>query len=70
MPIQDNQPEFARISEASRRYGLSRSRMYLLAGDGLIKFLKVGRATLVDLATVRAYLASCPAARIRNGNAA
>jgi hypothetical protein len=58
-------PEYARIGEAIRRYGLSRSRLYLLAGEGLIRFVKVGNATLVDLATVRAYMASCPPAQIR-----
>ena len=65
MAVSDTVPEYARIPEACRRYGLSRSRLYLLAGQGLIRFVKVGRATLVDLATVRDYLASCPAAQVR-----
>ena len=39
-------PEYGRIPEACRRYGLSRSRLYLLAGDGHIRFVKVGSATL------------------------
>lgn len=63
-------PEYGRIPEACRRYGLSRSRLYLLAGDGLVRFVKVGNATLVDLGSVRAYLASCPAASIRPPSAA
>jgi hypothetical protein len=63
-------PEYGRIPEACRRYGLSRSRLYLLAGEGLVRFVKVGNATLVDLGTVRAYLASCPPATIRPPNAA
>jgi hypothetical protein len=58
-------PEYGRIPESCRRYGLSRSRLYLLAGEGLIRFVKVGNATLVDLGSVRAYLARCPAADIR-----
>jgi hypothetical protein len=58
-------PEYGRIPEACRRYGLSRSRLYLLAGEGLVRFVKVGNATLVDLGSVRAYLANCPAASIR-----
>lgn len=66
----DTAPEYGRIPEACRRYGLSRSRLYLLAGEGLIRFVKVGNATLVDLGTVRAYLASCPAAQIRAPKAA
>jgi excisionase family DNA binding protein len=62
--------EYGRIPEACRRYGLSRSRLYLLAGEGLIRFVKVGNATLVDLGTVRAYLASCPSASVRPPKAA
>jgi excisionase family DNA binding protein len=63
-------PEYGRIPEACRRYGLSRSRLYLLAGEGLIRFVKVGNATLVDLGTVRAYLAGCPSASVRPPKAA
>jgi excisionase family DNA binding protein len=63
-------PEYGRIPEACRRYGLSRSRLYLLAGEGSIRFVKVGNATLVDLGSVRAYLASCPPAEIRPSKAA
>jgi excisionase family DNA binding protein len=66
----DQTPEYGRIPEACRRYGLSRSRLYLLAGEGSIRFVKVGNATLVDIASVRAYLASCPAAAIRPPKAA
>ena len=68
--MNDNPPEYGRIPEASRRYGLSRSRLYLLAGQGLVRFVKVGNATLVDLGSVRDYLASCPAAEIRAPKAA
>ena len=60
-------PEYGRIPDACRRYGLSRSRLYLLAGEGLVRFVKVGNATLVDLGSVRVYLASCPAASVRDG---
>jgi hypothetical protein len=63
-------PEYGRIPEACRRYGLSRSRLYLLAGEGLVRFVKVGNATLVDLQTVRGYLASRPHASIRPPKAA
>jgi len=66
----DTVPEYGRIAEATRRYGLSRSRLYLLAGEGLVRFIKVGSATLVDLGSVRAYLASCPTAEIRPPKAA
>jgi excisionase family DNA binding protein len=66
----EHQPEYARIPEACRRYGLSRSRLYLLAGEGLVRFVKVGSATLVDLSSVRTYLAARPAAPIRASRAA
>jgi hypothetical protein len=58
-------PEYGRIPEACRRYGLSRSRLYLLAGEGLVRFVKVGTATLVDFGSVRGYLAACPSAQVR-----
>ena len=63
-------PEYGRIPEACRRYGISRSRLYLLAGEGLIRFVKVGSATLVDLGSVRDYLTSCPPAQVRAPKAA
>ena len=65
MKIANVQPEYGRVPEACQRYGLSRSRLYLLAGEGLVRFVKVGSATLVDLGSVRAFLASRPAADIR-----
>ena len=65
MSYTETSPEYGRIPEACRRYGLSRSRLYLLAGEGAVRFVKVGNATLVDLGSVRAYLASRPAAPVR-----
>jgi hypothetical protein len=66
----DTVPEYGRLPEACRRYGLSRSRLYLLAGEGLIRFVKVGNATLVDLGSVRDYLATCPPAQVNGPKAA
>jgi hypothetical protein len=45
--------------------GLSRSAIYREAGHGRIKLLKLGRTTLVDMASLRAFLASLPVANIR-----
>jgi len=45
--------------------GLSRSAIYREAGNGRIKLLKLGRTTLVDMASLRAFLASLPVAIIR-----
>jgi excisionase family DNA binding protein len=56
--------KYGRIPAAVARYGLSRSRLYLLAAEGLIRFVKVGKATLVDFESVDAYMASRPAAEI------
>lgn len=58
-------PDMARIPMASHLSGLSRSRLYRLATERRIRFVKVGCATLVDMASVRAFLASLPAADIR-----
>jgi hypothetical protein len=63
-------PEYGRIPIACRHYGLSRSRLYLLAGEGLVRFVKVGNATLVDLKSVRDYLAACPPARVNRSKVA
>ncbi len=67
--MHEETPEYGRIPEACHRYGLSRSRLYLLAGEGLVRFVKVGNATLVDFGSVRDYLANCQAAQIRARNA-
>jgi hypothetical protein len=45
--------------------GLSRSAIYREAGLGRIKLMKLGRSTLVDMASIKAFLASLPAAQIR-----
>lgn len=57
--------EYARIPEAVRRFGLSRSRIYLLAGQRKIRVIKVGKAALVDLASVREFMRGQPLAEIR-----
>jgi excisionase family DNA binding protein len=58
-------PEMARIPDAVRITGLSRSRLYRLASEGSIRLVKVGGATLVDLQSVRAFLAALPDLVIR-----
>lgn len=63
-------PEAVPLSRATSIFGLSRSTLYRLAGEGRIRFVKVGRSTLVDAGTVRAFLASLPAAVIRPAQAA
>jgi excisionase family DNA binding protein len=46
-------------------FGLSRSGLYRLAGEGRIRMVKIGSRTLVDAASVRAFLATLPPAQIR-----
>jgi hypothetical protein len=55
----------APIVRAMAISGLSRSAIYRAAAAGDIRLLKVGRSTLVDMASVRAFLASLPTASIR-----
>ena len=54
----------APIRRACMLSGLSRSAIYRAASAGLIRVLKNGRSSLVDMASVRAYLAELPVARI------
>jgi excisionase family DNA binding protein len=63
--VADVSPEAVPLPRATAVFGLSRSTLYRLAGEGRIRFLKVGRSTLVDAASVRQFLATLPAATIR-----
>lgn len=58
-------PEMVALPRAPDVFGISRRELYRLAGEGRIRFLKNGRATLVDAASVRAFLATLPTATIR-----
>jgi hypothetical protein len=58
-------PEFARIRDTTARYGISRSAIYREAARGNIRLVKLGAATLVDLGSVRAFVACLPAAKLR-----
>lgn len=60
------QPMALRIGPAVAASGLSRSAIYREAAKGNIVLLKLGRTTLVDMATVRTFLASLPRASVRS----
>ena len=60
----------APMQRATALSGLSRSGIYRAAAEGKIKLLKFGRTTLVDMASVRDFLAALPAAQIGTGKAA
>ena len=57
-------PAFASIPEASELSGVSRSTFYREAGAGRIRLVKLGRSTLVDMGSLRAFMDSLPSARI------
>ncbi|MBT2243584.1 helix-turn-helix domain-containing protein [Sphingobium sp. BHU LFT2] len=54
------EPLTVRISTAVRITGLSRSRIYELIQSGDLDTVKVGRATLVQYASLKALTANCP----------
>lgn len=58
------------IPAAVAMSGLSRSAIYREAGAGRIRLMKLGRTTLVDMASVRAFLSELPTAQIRAPKAA
>jgi hypothetical protein len=62
----EHEPEYMRIPAVMERYSLSRSGIYRAAGEGKIVFIKCGRSTLVEVASVRKFLASLPRASLRS----
>ena len=63
-------PEMVPLPRAPAVFGLSRSHLYRLAAAGRVRMVEAGARTLVDAASVRAFLASLPPAQIRTGQAA
>jgi hypothetical protein len=55
-----------RLGEATYLSGISRSGLYRMAAAGQILLLKHGASTLVDVASLRAAVASLPRARIKS----
>lgn len=58
---------YARLPAIERIFGINRARAYELLGIGAIRAIKDGRALLIEVASVEAYLASLPKATIRVG---
>ena len=52
------------LPRAPAVFGISRSGLYRLAAEGRIRLVKIGARTLVDAASVRAFLATLPPAQI------
>ena len=63
-PISPIVPEMVPLPRAPAVFGLSRSGLYRLAAEGRVRMVKIGARTLVDAASVRAFLATLPAAQI------
>ena len=59
-------PEMVPLPRAPGIFGVSRSALYRLAADGRIRMVKMGARTLVDAASVRAFLATLPALEVRH----
>jgi hypothetical protein len=53
------------LPQAPTVLGLSRSAIYRAAAAGHITLKKLGRTTLVDMASARAFIDSLPKAEIR-----
>jgi predicted DNA-binding transcriptional regulator AlpA len=53
------------LPQAPTILGLSRSAIYRAAAEGKIVLRKLGRTTLVDMASARAFIDSLPKAEIR-----
>lgn len=64
------EPEMMPLPRAVGWTGLSRSTLYRLAAEGRIRMVKAGARTLVDCASVRAFLATLPEATIGKRDAA
>ena len=54
------------LPQAPAITGRSRSAIYRAAAEGKIRLVKLGRSTLVDMDSVRAFIASLPTATIRS----
>ncbi len=57
-------PEMVPLPRAPALFGLSRSGLYRLAAEGRIRMVKIGARTLVDAASVLAFLATLPAVQV------
>jgi predicted DNA-binding transcriptional regulator AlpA len=49
-------PICVRLADAIRMTGLSRSRLYLLMNQGELEVIKVGRNTLIVVASIEAFI--------------
>ncbi|GAA0309784.1 hypothetical protein GCM10009087_19800 [Sphingomonas oligophenolica] len=55
-PTNEPDPITVRVPTALRMLGLSRSKFYLLLADGEFEMIKVGRCTLVTVASLHRFV--------------
>jgi hypothetical protein len=58
-------PPFVTVRQACALGSLGRSKLYEIMGLGLVRAIKLGTKTLIDTASLLAYLESLPTAKIR-----
>lgn len=56
-----DRPMCISVNDAMKRYGIGRTKLYELLGDGSLKAWKLGAKTLIDLNGADAFFASLPA---------
>ncbi len=61
-------PVYGRLNSTCDAYGIGETLMRELIRDGKVVAIKCNGRTLIDLASLRAFLASCP--RLHGGGAA
>jgi excisionase family DNA binding protein len=65
-PVQVVQlPPYLTIKKAYETAGISRSKLYEIVGDGLVRAVKIGTKTLIDTGSLLSYLENLPAAQIK-----
>jgi hypothetical protein len=65
MSVRTTAPVLETILQTCARYSICRSYLYRLIGAGLIRAVKVGTRTKVDIASADGYFAALPVARIK-----
>jgi hypothetical protein len=68
------EPEFATLPNTQRLMGVSRTRLYGLEAEGIVRFIRIRKPgnirgrVLVDLGSVRRYLNECAGAAKEKGS--
>ena len=52
------------VDEAQEMLGVRRTTLYALVGESKLRALKIGGRTVIEVASIRAFVATLPAAQI------